>query len=193
MDSQVSSALFREARQGLRPAISAVFARYGERLHALIRLRLGARLRRQLDSRDILQATLLKAFRGIERFEGSGSRSLMAWLGTIAQAEICDQADFYGRQKRDAAREETLPPGWDPAAEPIHSEVSRLQLLADGERLERAIDALGEDHREVILLRNFEELSFAEVGERMNRSPDACRMLYARALAALTLRMRRMS
>ena len=30
-------------------------------------------------------------------------QSLMAWLGTIAQCEICDQADFYRRKKRDAA------------------------------------------------------------------------------------------
>ena len=136
---------------------------------------------------------MLKAFQGIDRFEGSGSRSLMAWPGTIAQAEICDQADYHGRKRRDAAREDPLAPGLDPAADQVRSEVSRLQLLADGERLERAIDALEEDHREVILLRSFEELPFAEVGERMDRSAAACRMLYARALAALTLRMREIS
>ena len=62
MNSQLSSAVFREARRGSPRAISSLFARYGERLHALIRLRLGAGLRRRLESRDILQATLLKAF-----------------------------------------------------------------------------------------------------------------------------------
>jgi len=57
------------------------------------------------------------------------------------------------------------------------------------ERLEQAIESLGEDHRKVILLRHFEELSFPEIAECLGRSPDACRMLLARAMAALTVKM----
>ena len=72
----------------------------------------------------------------------------------------------------------------------VRTEVSRLQLKADAERLERAIEALDEAHREIILLRSFEELSFREAGERLSKSPDAARMLFARAMAALTLKMR---
>ena len=39
------------------------------------------------------------------------------------------------------------------------------------------------------MLRKLEELSFAEIGERLGRSPDACRMLLARAMTALTLKL----
>ncbi len=187
MDSLDGSTLFRRARRGSPEAISALFARYGGRLHGLIRLRLGPQLRRRLESRDVLQATMLKAFVGIERFEGSGSRSLMAWLGTIAQAEICDQADFYGRQKRDLARETSLDGKAGGVAEQVHTEVSRLQLAEDAERLERAIDGLRDAHREVILLRSFEELSFPEIGERLGRSAGACRKLFVRAMTVLTM------
>jgi RNA polymerase sigma-70 factor (ECF subfamily) len=190
MSSEEGSSLFRRARDGSPEAINALFERYGGRLHALIRARLGPNLRRRLESRDILQATLLKGFQGIDRFEGSGSRSFMAWLGTVAQAEIRDQADFHRRQKRDYARETGLHSKADRVAETIRSEVSRLQLQEDAERMERGLDALSESHREVILLRSFEELTFREIGERLDKSPDACRMLYARALTALTLEMR---
>ena len=117
----------------------------------------------------------------------------MAWLGTIARAEICDQADFYGRKKRDVARDTTLEAKVERVADEVRSEASRLQLQEDSERLERAIDALSESHREVILLRKFEELSFREIGERLGKSPDACRMLLARAMTALTLKMRELS
>jgi RNA polymerase sigma-70 factor (ECF subfamily) len=48
---------------------------------------------------------------------------------------------------------------------------------------------LADDHREVILLRQFEELSWAEVGQRLGRSEEAARKLFARAMAALTVRM----
>ncbi len=193
MSPQESSRLLREARQGSREAINAVFERYGERLHALIRVRLGPHLRRRLESRDILQETLLKAFRGIHRFEGSGSTSLMAWLGTIARDEICDQADFYGRQKRDANRDTSLDERAGGVAAQIRSEASRLQLQEDSERLEKALDALSEPYREVILLRHFEELSYREIAERLDKSPDACRMLLARAMTALTLKMQELS
>lgn len=193
MGPEESSRLFEQARQGSREAINAIFERYGGRLHALIRLRLGPQLRRRLESRDILQATLLKAFQGIDRFAGSGSRSLMAWLGTIARDEICDQADFYGRQKRDAARDTTLDERVDPLARQVRTEASRIQLQEDSERLEKAIETLGEAQREVILLRHFEELTFPEIGERLGKSPDACRMQLARAMTALTLKVRAMS
>ncbi len=184
------SSLFTLARRGSVEAVNAIFERYGERLHALIRLRLGANLRRRLESRDILQATLLKAFQGIDRFDGTGSRSLMAWLGTIAQCEICDQADFYRRKKRDAALDTTLDDDLDPVAKQVRSEVSRLQLEADGVRLERAIDELRKTQREVILLRDFEELTFREIGERLGKNSGACRKMYVRALTDLTVKLR---
>ncbi len=132
---------------------------------------------------------VLKAFVGFERFEGSGSRSLMAWLGTIAQAEICDQADFHHRQKRDMARDTTLDGKAVGVVEQVLTEVSRLQLAADSERLEEAIETLRESHREMILLRWFEELSFPEIGERLGKSAGACRKLFVRAMTALTLKL----
>ena len=44
-----------------------------------------------------------------------------------------------------------------------------------------------EAQREAIVLRKLEELSFREIGERLGRSEDASRMLFGRAMAALTL------
>ena len=190
---QTSSRLFLQARQGSRSALDAIFARYGDRLHALIRLRLGPRLRRHLESRDIVQETMLKAFAGIDRFEGAGSRSMMAWLAAIAGAEIRDQAKFYGRKKRSGGQPATLDERVHGIAEEVRTEVSRLQRQADFVRLERALEALSEAYREVILLRHFEDLSFGEIGERLGKSPDACRMLLSRATAALALGMRRLA
>ena len=43
--------------------------------------------------------------------------------------------------------------------------------------------------REIIMLRMLEELTFPEIGVRLGKSDDACRMAFARAMSALTLRM----
>jgi DNA-directed RNA polymerase specialized sigma24 family protein len=64
--------------------------------------RVGFAGRREVESRDILQQTLLKAFQHIEQFEGENRDTLMGWLATIAWNEIRDQADHYRRLRRDA-------------------------------------------------------------------------------------------
>ncbi|MEO1084457.1 MAG: sigma factor-like helix-turn-helix DNA-binding protein [Acidobacteriota bacterium] len=73
----------------------------------------------------------------------------------------------------------------------MRTEVSRLHFLAEARRLEAAIEALDERHREVLILRRFEELSFPQIGQRLEKSPDACRMLYSRAMSALTIKLQR--
>jgi RNA polymerase sigma-70 factor (ECF subfamily) len=51
--------------------------------------------------------------------------------------------------------------------------------------LERALDRLPEDYRRVIQLRYREERSFEEIAQLMQRSPNAARKLWARAIERL--------
>jgi RNA polymerase sigma-70 factor (ECF subfamily) len=189
MDRAESTALLREARGGSPEALDRLYAHVAGRLLTVIRLRLGPTLRARLESRDILQATLLKSFQHIDRFEGQDGASLMAWLARIAEREVLDQADYLHRGRRDVARELPLDAGLDRAAAHVRSALSQAALGEELERLQAALETLDPDHREVILLRKLEERSFAEIAARMNRSDDACRMLLVRAMAALTLRL----
>ena len=194
METPDSAALLAAARAGSSDALGALFARHGPRLLALIRLRLGPSLRAHLESRDILQEAWLKALVHIDGFRGEGTSSFMAWMARIAANEIRDRADHHGRQRRDAARETPLPNAdLDALAANVRSQTSRIALDESLERLERALEALSPEHREVVVLRKLEELSFPEIGERMGRSPDACRQLLARALAVLTVAAERAS
>jgi RNA polymerase sigma-70 factor, ECF subfamily len=186
MSGEASTALLFRARAGSADALNEIYARYGPRLLSLIRLRMGPGLRPETDSRDILQATLLKSFQRLDQFGGGDARSLMAWLARIAENEIRDQADRQGRQRRDKTREEPLDDALAVSA-PMRTAVSQLIVDEETGRLERAIARLEEPHREAILLRKFEELSYPEMAARLGRSEDACRMLVARAMVALTL------
>ncbi len=189
MDRQETTQLLRRARSGSDEALNLVFERYAGRLLAVIRLRMGPGLRDRLESRDILNGSLLKAFQHIDQFEKHDGPSLMAWLARIAENEIRDQAEYHHRRRRDMARAVPLDGELVPIAEKVRSQSSRLALKEEMDRLARVLESLDEAHREVILLRKLQELSFREIAERMGRSPDACRMLLARALTELTLRM----
>ena len=188
MKGPASADLLERAKAGSADAVNELYERCAGRLLAYIRLRMGRDLRARLESRDILQATLLKSVEHFEDFEGQHSGSLMAWLAKIAEHEIRDRADYQHRQRRDAARE--VPIETDaalPAA--ARSALSQAILTEEAEQLEAALESLTAAHREVILLRKFEELPFGEIARRLGKSEDACRMLLARAMTALTLKL----
>lgn len=190
MDGSDGSAVLERAREGSREALDRLFAACGGRLLALIRLRLGPELRGTLESRDILQETFLAAFENLDRFRGSDRETMMAWLARIAQNEIRRQATYQGRRKRDVRRAVPLEDERLEAA--VRSASSRLVLDERRRRLERALERLPEAAREVIVLRRLEELSYPQIGERLGKAPDACRVGFARAMAALTLEMERL-
>lgn len=183
-----STDLLRRAKQGSEAALNLLYEQCAGRLLAYIRLRLGRELRARLESRDILQATLLKSLTHLHELKGDERESLMAWLARIAEHEIRDRADYHHRQRRDAAREVPVPED-APLAAAARSALSQVILDEQARKLEAAMDTLSATHREVILLRKFEELSFAEIGRRLGRTEDACRMLFARAMTALTMAM----
>jgi RNA polymerase sigma-70 factor (ECF subfamily) len=192
MAAETTRELLNQARAGSPDALNRLYERCAGRLLAFIRLRLGHDLRSRLESRDILQATLLKSFERIHELKADETRSLMAWLARIAEHEIHDCADFHHRQRRDRARETAID---DDAPLPAltRSALSRVILDEQATRLEEAIESLSPVHRDVILLRKFEELSFAEIGARLGKSEDACRMLLARAMTVLTLKLSEIS
>jgi RNA polymerase sigma-70 factor (ECF subfamily) len=183
--------LLERARAGSDEALGALLQRCERKLLALVRLRLGPSLRRELDSCDLVQSTLVKAIGHFGEFVGGDRGSLMAWLARIAENEIRDQAAYHGRERRDAARRVSLEAS--PEAATLAARVrSQTSLVAHGERvsaLERALESLSPDHRDVIVLRAIEEREFTEIAEKLGRSADACRMLFARAMTALTLAM----
>ncbi len=185
--------LIHEAQDGSEDALNTLLARYYERVRRIVRLRLGTRLRSRLDSGDILQETFIAAVSGFERFEVKNESSLINWLSKIAERQILAAADHHSAQKRDAAREipllvsdESGRIGLDPAA----SGVGPLDQLSQGEQsaqLEKCIEQLEEQYRELIIMRNYAGASWDQVAEHCGRpSGAAARMMYSKALIELT-------
>jgi RNA polymerase sigma-70 factor (ECF subfamily) len=103
------------------------------------------------DAEDLVQETFLRAHRAFDRFEpGSNARG---WLHTILQRV---RTDVFRRTKRRPQTVELV--GEGPPAPPAQD------ALASGrEDLERALRALPEAFREAVVLRDVQELSYAEI------------------------------
>ncbi len=181
-----TSQLFERARGGTPGALDAFYERCARKLLPMIRLRMGRSLRSELESRDILQAVLMKSLPRLDQVQDPGA--VMTWLARIAENEIRDQADFHHRQRRDAARRAPLDEALDVPAQ-VRQALSQAIVNEELERIEEALESMSAAEREIIVLRKLEELSFGAIGARLGKSEDACRMAFARAMAALTMRL----
>ena len=179
-------ALVQEAKDGSSEAIGTLFERFGTRLYAMIRSKMGSSLQNRVDPEDVLQNTMLKAFEKIDQFDGNGPTTLLGWMAIIAHHEMRDQARFHQRGKRDNRQNTAIATKHRFLADKVRSQTSALVLKEEWRILEDALNQLESDHKEIVVMRKLQELSFAEIGERMGRSPDACRMLLARAMTKLT-------
>ena len=103
----------------------------------------------------------------------------MAWLARIADREIVDRADYHHRQRRDAGREAPIDdhPELTARVRSVLSQVILDEQARGATELEAALDSLSDAHRQIILLRKFEELSFkrdrAPAGKVRGRLPHA--------------------
>lgn len=163
--------------------ITAMVFRYRPSLKALAASLLPEDLKSRVDDSDLVQETLLKAVAQADQIRATCPQQLEAWLRETLINSIRDCIRYHGRQQRAVTREQFLPLESLRSTDPSASEQIRKQETR--ERVLQMVRELPEDYQTVLLLRQQMDLTFPEIGERMQRSPDAVRMLWGRALVAL--------
>src|SRR5438034_439810 len=82
--------------------------KYREYLRVLARLHLDPRLQAKLDPSDVVQQTLLEAFRDWDQFRGEDAAQRAAWLRKILARNLANLVRDLKRDKRDVDRERSL-------------------------------------------------------------------------------------
>jgi RNA polymerase sigma-70 factor (ECF subfamily) len=181
--------LIRRFRAGDGEALRVLFERYEDVLQARIRRLLSPHLRRKISVSDVLQETRIVAYQRRKDFEPRGDDGFRNWLLGIAERKAKAATRRHGgTAKRAAAREVSrhLRPetGQFVGNAPSPSQVAMATELKELAR--RAMGTLPEDYREVLRLAREEQRPLREVAERMDRSRDAVKKLYGRALFRFT-------
>jgi RNA polymerase sigma-70 factor (ECF subfamily) len=110
------------------------------------------------DADDIVQDAMLRAFRGFDGFRGDNVRPWLltivrnCWRNSAAQSHRRGHAPLPAEDDRPLTFD-----GADPEAEAIRSNQSR--------RLEAVVAGLPEDFRDVLVLREIEDMSYREIAE----------------------------
>ena len=174
--------------RGLRAGDEAVFERLvrdqGPRLLAVAR----RFLRNEEDARDAVQEAFLSAFRSLGTFERSSRFS--TWLHRIA-VNCCLMRLRTRRRKPEQPIEDFLPrfaedghqaipsAAWDESADELLERAETRALVR------AAIDRLPDSYREVLLLRDIEEISTGEAAALLAISENAVKIRLHRARQAL--------
>jgi len=186
--------LLRLAKAGSGPGLGQLLELYRGYLGLLARLQINRRLQARLDASDLVQETFLKAHRHFGQFRGTTEEGLVVWLRQILATTLANLVrHHYGTQRRDLRLERELAAELDQSSQMLDQRLeaqgsSPSQRVARREQavvLAEALGRLPEDHREVVILRHLEGLSFPQVARRMGRTMDSVKKLWARALAQL--------
>ena len=183
------------AKNGDNSASERLFRIYGERVRRIVRLRMGVELRSKLESMDLVQDTFISALRGLDKFTYENEGDFLRWLSKIAENRIRDNLDKLHANKRDIRKEiplnsdrQTTKDSFVKAIGPVDSITPSVIMSKREElnKLEKAMDKLRPEYKEVIVLVKMEGLSHKEVAERLGKSRHSTRAFLSRALSALT-------
>ncbi len=160
MEEPADTRLLEAARRGDARSLEALLERHQAQVY-----RFGMKMCRDPeDAQDVLQDTLLAMARGVRDFRGASSIS--TWLYTIARS-FCIKKRRRSKFAPEPERslETDAAPETAELADPGRSPDEVLAAKQVRGALEQAIGALDPMYREVLLLRDVEGLSAAEVAE----------------------------
>ena len=186
--------LLERYHSGDSDALDTLYGRYTTRVLAVVRARMGAELRQRVQSWDIVQEAMMASFQDIQKFDYASEGAFLKWLTTIVENRILDHLDYQQAACRDYRKEFPLENGGSPSSvirfDPsdkrrVPTASCALILNEELGRLERALDRLPAETRELIIAVKLEGRTFQELADEAGKSPDAVRMQVNRAMAAL--------
>jgi RNA polymerase sigma-70 factor (ECF subfamily) len=159
----------------------------------LARARFHSRLKGKVDSSDLVQQTLLQAHQALPQFQAHSVAQQAAWLRQILARNLANAARDLGRAKRDVNRERSLQLLLDESASRLESWLvadqpspsQRAEHHEQAVRIAAALTNLPENQREAVVLRYWDGLSLAEIGEHMALTTAAVAGLLQRGLRNL--------
>jgi RNA polymerase sigma-70 factor (ECF subfamily) len=186
----VAAALLLAAQAGSNSSLGQLLQGYKEYLNLLADEELGSAIKVKASASDLVQDSFLEAKRDFGQFAGRSTEEFQAWLRRLLLNNVANVIRSYqGTEKRDISRE-TPAFRYDlNATRPLAGEgrtassiVMKNELL---DALQLAIQKLPGHYQDVIRWRNYDRASFEDIGQRLERSTEAARKLWVRAVELL--------
>lgn len=183
--SDPDALLVREAQGGSRTAFDMLVLKYQRRVERL----LSRSVRDPADVADLCQETFLAAYRALPAFRGESA--FYTWLYRIAVNAAKRHHGHRARQRRMESLDDdegTFGTDAAPSDDATPEALLASRQLALG--LNAAVEALADDQRQALLLREVDGVSYDEIADLMNCPPGTVRSRIFRAREAVAARLR---
>lgn len=194
-DDSTTRLLIVRAEEGDASAASELVDRHRDRLKRMVGFRLDPRLSARLDASDVVQDTMAEAVVKLPDYLRRRPLPFYPWLRQMAWERVVHlHAQHLQCEKRSVLREcEMALPTPDfsrieLAQQLFAKSAGPSTVILRKERAaqaQQAIDQLGPNYREVLLLRYVEQLSMSEIAAALGISVAAVKMRHVRALERL--------
>ncbi|MGL4420524.1 MAG: RNA polymerase sigma factor [Gemmataceae bacterium] len=145
-------------------------------------------LRPKAGASDLVQNCFVDATSSFENFAGSTRDEFIAWMTTILRNNLVDFARAYNTKARSIEHEQPLAE-FNPACDtPTASAIVASQ--EEERRLRKALTTLPDEYRLIIAWRQHDRLEWNVIAERLNKTADAARLVWYRAIEQLRLQLR---
>jgi len=194
-DSSLSSSerrfadILAQARDGSPSSLGRLFEQNRKYLLTLASRRMAVDLQAKLGASDLVQDTFVEAQRDFPRFHGTTEHEFLTWLFGIL-ANRYSKASRHHRltHKRAVSREASdaiASQALSQLADELHTPCTNVAAVEERDRLQSALDRMPPGEREILVLRIWQQSSFAEIGVAINCSAEAARKRFLRAVEAL--------
>jgi RNA polymerase sigma factor (sigma-70 family) len=186
--------LWQRCHGGESAAISELVAAHLDWLTAHVRRRLGAMLTGRDDVCDLVQDAAVAVLARGPRFLPANARQLRALLGRMVENLVRDRLEWHQAEKRDVRRERAVPRDSVLILDPTARSVTRpSEAAAENEMqawVQLALELIGAADRRIVLMRQWEEMSFHAIGAALGIPENTARMRFQAALNRLGARLR---
>lgn len=188
-EQDIDRQLVEKARQGDKRAFELLVEKYQRRLYRL----LSRMVRDPEEVEDIAQETFIKAYRALSNFRGDAA--FYTWLYRIG---VNTAKNYLAMRKKsmptisDHAMNDDDEPDERLIAHDIATPESELQSKQIAIAVNEAVEALPEELRSAIILREMEGLSYEEIAESMGCPIGTVRSRIFRAREAIAAKLRPM-
>lgn len=165
--------LIKDAKKGDKEAFGKLYDHYIAPIYRFVLIKVTDKD----EAEDLTHEVFLSAWQNLKNYRHQGF-PFSSWLYQIARNRVID----HYRTKKQHTSLESITEDSEPA---VAFAESKIEALLAMDHVKAAIQQLGDEQREVIMLKFVEDLSNEEIAKALNKTEGAIRLLQHRAVQNL--------
>jgi RNA polymerase sigma-70 factor (ECF subfamily) len=193
MEDSETLQLLQRWHDGDQDALQTLIERDLPWIEQHVRRRLGPVLRAKGETQDYVQDAMIEVLEYAPRFVSASQSRFRNIVARIIENMLRDRNDWYKAKRRAFSKERPIPTdsvlNLDQPQRSVTRPSENAGVSESGAMVRLALELLEPEDRKVILLRQWNEMSFPEIGAELGITADSARMRFTRGLPRLGMKL----